>query len=177
VSRPATRITGTHHQVSAAVSALPVTVIAELLGLPAADRELFRSWTDRLFASDMADPNDPELARKIDESTADMVTYLGEHCADRRALPREDLISRLAAVEADGERLTDEDMVNFSIVVLIAGHITTTALLGNTVLCLDEHPEVWARLQSSRPAMYRSPSDDPDRIPAPAQCASAVRVR
>jgi cytochrome P450 len=77
VSRPATRVSGTHHQVSAAVSALPVTVIAELLGLPAADRELFRSWTDRLFASDMADPNDPELARKIDESTADMVTYLG----------------------------------------------------------------------------------------------------
>jgi cytochrome P450 len=101
----------------------------------------------------------------------------GEHCADRRALSREDLISRLAAVEADGERLTDEEMVNFSIVLLIAGDITTTALLGNTVLCLDEHPEVWAQLQSSRPAMYRSPSDDPDRIPAPAQCASAVRVR
>jgi hypothetical protein len=50
-------------------------------------------------------------------------------------------------------------------------------LLGNTVLCLDEHPEVRAQLQSSRPAMYRSPSDEPDRIPAPAQCASAVRVR
>ena len=113
--------------VSALAYPLPVTVIAELLGLPAADRELFRSWADRLFASDMADPNDPELARKIDESTADMVAHLGEHCADRRALPREDLISRLAAVEANGERLTDEEVVNFSIVLLIAGHITSSA--------------------------------------------------
>ena len=136
--------------VSALAYPLPVTVIAELLGLPATDRELFRSWADRLFASDMADPNDPELARKIDEGTADMVAYLHEHCTDRRTHPRGDLISRLAAVEADGERLTDEEVVNFSIVLLIAGHITTTALLGNTVLCLDEHPEVWAQLQADR---------------------------
>jgi hypothetical protein len=55
VSRPATRITRTRHQVPAAVGALPVTVIAELLGLPAADRELFRSRADRLFASEMAE--------------------------------------------------------------------------------------------------------------------------
>ncbi|MGH3975121.1 MAG: hypothetical protein ACRDS9_17600, partial [Pseudonocardiaceae bacterium] len=45
---------------------LPVIVIAELLGLPTSDRELFRSWADRLFEQDTADPNDPELARKID---------------------------------------------------------------------------------------------------------------
>ena len=136
--------------VSSLAYPLPVTVIAELLGLPASDRELFRSWADRLFASDMVDPNDPELARKIDESTADMVAYLGEHCTERRAHPREDLISRLATVEADGERLTDEEVVNFSIVLLLAGHITTTALLGNTVLCLDEHPELWAQLRADR---------------------------
>ncbi len=121
-----------------------------LLGLPASDRELFRSWADRLFDRDMADPNDPELARKVDDATADMVAYLGEYCADRRARPREDLISRLSAVEADGERLTDEEVVNFSVVLLIAGHITTTALLGNTVLCVDEHPDVWAELRADR---------------------------
>ncbi|MGH3985465.1 MAG: cytochrome P450 [Pseudonocardiaceae bacterium] len=129
---------------------LPVTVIAELLGLPTSDRELFRSWADRLFEQDTADPNDPELARKIDEATADMLAYLGEHCADRRAHPQDDLISRLAAVEADGERLSDEEVVNFSVVLLLAGHITTTALLGNIVLCVDEHPDVWAELHAGR---------------------------
>lgn len=136
--------------VSALAYPLPVTVIAELLGLPISDRELFRSWADKLFDQDTADPNDPELARKVDEGTADMVAYLGEHCADRRARPRNDLISRLAEVEADGERLSDVEVVNFSIVLLIAGHITTTALLGNTMLCVDEHPEVWAQLHADR---------------------------
>jgi cytochrome P450 len=129
---------------------LPVTVIAELLGLPTSDRELFRSWADRLFEQDTEDPNDPELARKIDDATADMLAYLGEHCADRRVHPQDDLISRLAAVETDGERLSDEEVVNFSVVLLLAGHITTTALLGNTVLCVDEHPDVWAQLHADR---------------------------
>ncbi|MDT7597686.1 MAG: hypothetical protein QOJ06_3232 [Pseudonocardiales bacterium] len=136
--------------VSALAYPLPVTVIAELLGLPISDRELFRSWADKLFDQDIADPNDPELARKVDEGTADMVAYLGEHCADRRARPRNDLISKLTQVEVNGERLSDVEVVNFSIVLLIAGHITTTALLGNTVLCIDEHPEVWAQLHADR---------------------------
>lgn len=129
---------------------LPVTVIAELLGLPVSDRDLFRSWADRLFERENADPNDPDLAQQIDDTTADMLAYLHEHCRDRRTHPREDLISKLAGVEAEGERLTDEEVVNFSFVLLIAGHITTTALLGNTVLCLDEHPDVLAELRADR---------------------------
>ncbi|MDT7712023.1 MAG: hypothetical protein QOG46_712, partial [Pseudonocardiales bacterium] len=51
---------------------------------------------------------------------------------------------------ADGERLTDTEVVNFSLVLLLAGHITTTALLGNTVLCLNEHPEALAALHADR---------------------------
>jgi cytochrome P450 len=136
--------------VSALAYPLPVTVIAELLGLPISDRELFRAWADRLFNRDIADPNDPKLAREIDEATADMLAYLREHCSDRRANPRHDLISRLATVEADGERLSDDEVVNFSMVLLMAGHITTTALLGNTMLCMDEHPEVWAQIRADR---------------------------
>jgi cytochrome P450 len=137
--------------ISALAYPLPVTVIAELLGLPASDRELFRTWADKLFtAFDGADPNDPELAQKLDEATADMLAYLHEHCVSRRAHPREDLISRLTTVEADGQRLTDDEVVNFSGLLLIAGHITTTALLGNTVLCLDEHPKVTAELHADR---------------------------
>jgi cytochrome P450 len=129
---------------------LPVTVIAELLGLPASDRGLFRAWADRLFDQENLDPNDPDLAQKIDDATSEMLAYLREHCQQRRSHPREDLISKLATVEADGARLTDEEVVNFSLVLLIAGHITTTALLGNTVLCLDECPAVLAELHADR---------------------------
>ena len=146
----ATGGSGEFDLVSALAYPLPVIVIAELLGLPIADRELFRTWADRLFDRDVADPNDPELARKIDDATADMLAYLSEHCADRRANPRQDLISRLASVEAGGEHLSDQEVVNFSIVLLMAGHISTTALLSNTVLCVDEHPEVWAQLRVNR---------------------------
>ncbi|HSL06903.1 MAG TPA: cytochrome P450, partial [Pseudonocardiaceae bacterium] len=159
--------------VSALAYPLPVTVIAELLGLPVSDRELFRTWADKLFTLDVVDPNDPELARKLDEATADMLAYLHEHCVDRRAHPREDLISRLVTVEADGQRLTDEEVVNFSVVLLLAGHVTTTALLGNTVLCLDAHPEVWAELHADRSLVeatleevlrYRSPFTQVARV-------------
>ena len=152
--------------VSALAYPLPVTVIAELLGLPVSDRELFRTWADKLFTLDVVDPNDPEFAQKLDEATADMLAYLHEHCVDRRDHPRDDLISRLVTVEADGQRLTDEEVVNFSLVLLLAGHVTTTALLGNTVLCLDAHPEVWAELHADRSLVeatlqevlrYRSP--------------------
>jgi cytochrome P450 len=136
--------------VTAVAYPLPVTVIAELLGLPACDRELFQTWADKLLTLDVADPNDPQLAQKFDEATVDLFAYLHEHCVDRRSHPQQDLISRLATVEADGQRLTDEEVVNFSSVLLLAGHITTTALLGNTVLCLDAHPEVWAQLRADR---------------------------
>ncbi len=160
--------------VAALAYPLPVTVIAELLGLPTADRELFRTWADKLLtALDVVDPNDPQLARKIDEATAELLAYLHEHCTDRRAHPRKDLISRLATVEADGQRLTDEEVVNFSFVLLLAGHITTTALLGNTMLCLDAHPQVWAQLHADRSLVeatleevlrYRTPFTQVSRV-------------
>ncbi|MGH3973327.1 MAG: cytochrome P450 [Pseudonocardiaceae bacterium] len=159
--------------VAALAYPLPVTVIAELLGLPLCDRELFRTWADKLLTLDVDDPNDPELGRKLDEATAELLAYLYEHCADRRAHPREDLISRLATVEADGERLSDEEVVNFSLVLLLAGHITTTALLGNTMLCLDAHPEVWPKLRADRSLVeatieevlrYRSPFTQVARV-------------
>ncbi|MGH4006951.1 MAG: cytochrome P450 [Pseudonocardiaceae bacterium] len=159
--------------VSALAYPLPVIVIAELLGLPTSDRELFRTWADKLLTLDVVDPNDPELTRKLDEAAAELLAYLQEHCQERRDHPREDLISRLATVEADGQRLTDEEVVNFSLVLLLAGHITTTALLGNTVLCMDAHPEVWAELHADRSLVptaleevlrYRSPFTQLGRV-------------
>jgi cytochrome P450 len=137
--------------VAALAYPLPVTVIAELLGLPITDRELFRTWADQLLSTlDVANPYDPQLVQRIDEATVELLAYLHAHCIDRRTHPRADLISRLATVEANGERLTDEEVVNFSFVLLIAGHITTTALLGNTILCLDARPQLWAQLHADR---------------------------
>jgi cytochrome P450 len=82
--------------------------------------------------------------------TQHFVDYLGEHAAERRRAPREDLLSKLVQAEVDGERLADAEVVNFAMILLIAGHITTTMLLGNTVLCLDSNPEQAARVRADR---------------------------
>jgi cytochrome P450 len=135
---------------------LPVIVIAELLGVPASDRDLFRQWADVLVSNDMeftAKDEDGAQARRFEEQAAafrPMADYLLSHLNERRARPREDLLTRLVQAEVDGERLTDGQLVNFAALLLLAGHVTTTMLLTNTVLCLDEHPEPAARVRADR---------------------------
>jgi cytochrome P450 len=126
---------------------LPVIVIAELLGIPADDRPVFRRWADALFEQTNVDPDESleELAREGVKTVAptlrEMNAYLLDYIRSRRADPGEDLTSRLLGAEVDGRRLDDEEIVGFIGLLLLAGHITTTATLGNTVLSFDEHPD------------------------------------
>ncbi|WP_211588890.1 cytochrome P450 [Allorhizocola rhizosphaerae] len=136
---------------------LPVIVIAELIGVPVADRELFRRWADELFSQDLPDtvlPDEAELQQR-GARLREMLDYLLAHIASRRAQPAGDLTTTLIAAEVDGERLTDREMVGFVALLLIAGHITTTTLLTNTIMCLDENPSAALALRA-----------DPARIPA-----------
>ncbi|GAA2757725.1 cytochrome P450 [Actinopolymorpha rutila] len=135
---------------------LPVIVIAELLGVPSSDRHLFKQWVDGAFSSSeqfsLVEPSEQQQ-RAMDrafEQLHHLTDYLGEHAAERRRCPREDLLTKLVEAEVDGERLSDAAVVNFANVLLIAGHITTTMLLGNTVLCLDAHPDVAGRVRADR---------------------------
>ncbi|MDX2918167.1 MULTISPECIES: cytochrome P450 [Streptomyces] len=135
---------------------LPVIVIAELLGVPASDRDKFRDWGTALMEStqefSFVDRTE-EQSRRLQEAmqqVGKLSDYLREHVLDRRKNPRDDLITKLVQAEVDGERLTDNEVVNFSNVLLIAGHITTTMLLGNSILCLDSHPEWLARVRADR---------------------------
>ncbi len=135
---------------------LPVTVIAELLGVPAADRELFRRWADALLWRD----TEISLTKPAEQRRAElratlgpwreMTAYLAAHAAERRRRPRADLLTRLVEAEVDGERLPDAHVVDFAILLLLAGHVTTTMLLGNTVLCLDAYPEAQEKVRADR---------------------------
>jgi cytochrome P450 len=135
---------------------LPVIVIAELLGVPSSDRALFKQWADALFQRDAK----ISLAKSAAEQQVDMEAtlkpwkemsgYLAAHAAERKRQPRADLLTRLVEAEVDGERLPDDQVVNFAIILLLAGHITTTMLLGNTVLCLDAFPEQQDRVRADR---------------------------
>jgi erythromycin 12 hydroxylase len=134
---------------------LPVTVIAEMLGLPAADRPRFRAWADGLFSLQVDDPKEAMADPTIRDTMAEITGYLGDWCRTRRDDPADDLISALVTTEVEGRRLDDEEAANFSMLLLFAGHITTTLLLGNAVRVLDEHPGSWEALRA-----------DPATIPA-----------
>jgi cytochrome P450 len=138
---------------------LPVIVIADLLGVPAADRELFKKWADgltgttaELSLTNMSEEQRKEFRSQLDV-TREMQDYLRVHAAERRSRPREDLLTKLVQAEVDGERLSDNEVVNFAGLLLLAGHITTTLLLGNTVLCLDAHPEQARQVRADRAAV------------------------
>ncbi|MHA6799764.1 cytochrome P450 [Bounagaea algeriensis] len=132
---------------------LPVIVIAEMLGIPTSDRPLFRKWADTLLSQQMGEASQEQIEHvltQVEPTMREMNEYLLAHIRARRADPGEDLTSKLTVAEADGRVLTDEEIIGFAGLLLIAGHITTTALLGNSIQLLDEHPEIGEHLQADR---------------------------
>ncbi|MDI1480321.1 cytochrome P450 [Polyangium sp. y55x31] len=135
---------------------LPVIVIAELLGVPSSDRDMFKQWVDKMLESstqfslvNRTEEQDRQVKVALEQSKL-LLDYLGKHAAERRRKPREDLLTKLVEAEVDGDRLTETEVANFANILLIAGHITTTMLLGNTVLCLDAYAEEGAKVRADR---------------------------
>jgi cytochrome P450 len=143
---------------------LPVIMIAEMLGIPAEDRDRFKHWSDEVVAS-----ADTFLGGAVDADRRthdEMAEYFRGVIAHRRQHPGNDLISSLLAAEVDGQRLSEREVFDFCWLLLVAGNETTTNLIGNAVLTLLEHPDDLARLRQDRslvpPALeevlrYRSP--------------------
>ena len=126
---------------------LPVAVICELLGVPAADRRQFRAWS--AAAARLLDGELPEdaLAQGV-EAVAGFVAYFGELLGDRRRHPAGDLLSALVAAEEAGDRLTLEELQATVVLLFVAGHETTVNLIGNGVLALLRHPDQLRRLRA-----------------------------
>lgn len=135
---------------------LPVIVIAELLGVPSSDRHLFKQWVGGMLeqSGEFSLTNPSEEQQRESEQAMEQIQhlsdYITDHARERRQQPREDLLTNLVQAEVDGAKLTDTEVANFANILLIAGHITTTMLLGNTVLCLDAHPEARAAVREDR---------------------------
>ncbi|MET7755298.1 cytochrome P450 [Streptomyces sp. NPDC005389] len=121
---------------------LPITVICELLGVPAADRDTFRRWSTELVT-----PTGEEV---FSRSMVDFGAYLDELIEDKRAAgPADDLLSGLIASRAeDGDRLSGPELRAMAYLLLIAGHETTVNLIGNTVRNLLTHPDQLAALRA-----------------------------
>jgi erythromycin 12 hydroxylase len=154
---------------------LPVTVIAEMLGLPAADHDTFRGWADRLFSMQVDDPTDPELGARVAAAMTDIREYLVAAVQERRAAVADgtagdDLITALVTAEVvtDGSPvlLDDEEAANFSLLLLLAGHITTTVLLGNAIRTFHDHPLATDHPMADGRDVWSVLGEDPTLIPA-----------
>jgi len=145
----------------------PVTVIGELLGVPPADRRMFRGLVDE-WATVLELLNPPAVDRADSAATA-IVDYFEKLVAQRRAEPQDDLISALAAAGEDGERgLSDEELIRTAALILAAGFETTTGLLANGLLALTDHPAHLDRLRRE-PELAKSAVDELLRFDSPVQ--------
>ncbi len=133
--------------VSAFAFPLPITVIAELLGVPVADRERFREWSGAMVSPALAAA---EMER-TDALLGAFVEYLLALFSERQREPGGDLVSALVAVEDGGDTLSEEELCSMVALLIVAGHETTVSLIGNATLALLTHPE-------ERAAIERDPS-------------------
>lgn len=122
---------------------LPVTLIAEILGIPPSQMQDFRRWSDALVGSLAADI---DVAR-VGAELAEMFQYFWAVVEDRRQAPRDDLISAIAVATPDGEQLSTTEVVMFCVLLLVAGNETTTNLLGNLQHAFWDHPDQWRLLR------------------------------
>jgi cytochrome P450 len=139
---------------------LPVTVIAEMLGIPHEDRERFKHWSDELVGATHTPGTDPEV---------EMSRYFTHMIELRRQDPQDDLISDLIAAQIDGEHLTMTELLGFCILLLVAGNETTTHLIGNAILCFDEHPGTLEQLRAE-PALIPDALEEVLRYRSPVRC-------
>ncbi|MCM3472111.1 cytochrome P450 [Brevibacillus borstelensis] len=128
---------------------LPVIVIAELLGVPAADRQLFKDWTDRI-AESVEDDSEAAIQKFLadkEKVRRELDDYFMKVTLERRKQPEDDLITKLVQAEVDGEKLTDEEIMEFCILLLGAGNETTTNLITNAVRIFMEEPSLQEKLR------------------------------
>jgi len=152
-------------------SPLPVVIIGEMLGVAVEDRDRFRHWSNesvRLLGDGSRDDR-----RRAWRAMVEMRDWLGAQIADRRASPRDDLLSALVAAEEAGDRLSEAELFGTCLLLLVAGNETTTNLVGNGVIALLRHPEQLERLRRD-PARMPAAIEELVRFDSPVQLTSRM---
>jgi cytochrome P450 len=152
---------------------LPAIVIAELLGVPAEDHRQFKEWASSLVNA-IGEGGPLQRSEAFDVALEALLGYMRGVIAERRKAPRDDLISAMIAAQEQRDALTDSELLSNSLLLLLAGHETTTNLIGNGTLALLRHPEQWQALLADaallEPAIeellrYDSPVQATVRVP------------
>jgi pimeloyl-[acyl-carrier protein] synthase len=145
---------------------LPVSVIAELLGVPRDHREQLKRWSAIIMEFQAVPLPSAAAILRSQAGIVEMRAYLSELLEARRKNPREDLISELLMLELDGDRLAEDELLSTCLTLLVAGHETTTNLIGSAVWLFLKHPEQRARLRA-QPALVASAIEEVLRFESP----------
>lgn len=129
---------------------LPINVISEMLGIPETSREEIKGWSQALAGASMA-KRDPRTERQLDE----FAVYVERLAAEKRRNPQDDLISQLVQLGENGDRLSEQELLSMIMLLIFAGHETTSNLISLGSLALFDHPQQLAQLKA-----------DPSLIPA-----------
>ncbi len=155
-------------------SPLPVTVIAELLGVPEEDRGPLKRWSDDLTA--LLDPfHAPGGLAGAQRAFQGAQRSFAKLFAERRRAPRDDLLSALVSAEERGDVLSEAELLSVCMLILGAGHETTTNLLGNAMLALLAHPQERERLDAD-PSLIKTAVEELLRFDSPVQATDRVAL-
>ena len=151
---------------------LPVTVIAEMLGVPAEDMDRFEGWSNdiALIVEPILTPAQVEGVRR---ATEDLFAYFETIVEARQREPRDDIVSALLAAEEEGDKLTREELLSTMLLILVAGNETTRNLIGNGMLALLRHADQVQRLRDE-PCLLEPAVDELLRYDSPVQLDGRV---
>lgn len=152
---------------------VPTIVIAEIMGIPVERQEDFKQWSamsaEAIFSPD---PSAQAIAAAA-EGNRLMSEFFLEQIVDRRAAPGKDLISQLVQSQIDGDRLSDDEIVSQCNLLLAAGNLTTTDMIGNGIRALLEHPEQLEKLRAD-PALIEATVEEVLRYDSPVLNSSRI---
>jgi cytochrome P450 len=147
-------------------AALPVQVIAEILGVPPPDRYLIRKWTDHILRfQGVNKPSEADLSRAQD-ALMEMRAYIKSMINERRRQPRGDLMGKFVAAESEGQRLSEAELINTCVTLFTAGHETTLSLISNTIYTLLANSDQYQLLRHD-PGLLESAIEESLRYESP----------
>ena len=154
-------------------SPLPIGVIAEILGVPPSDRHHFGTWADDLLAfQGVNKPSEADLSR-AQKAIMEMRPYIAGMIEERRRKPSQDLMSKFVAAEANGERISETELISTVVTLFVAGHETTVSLISNSILSLLSNPSQ-VELLRQNPGLLASAIEESLRFESPVSRQSRI---
>ena len=152
---------------------LPATVIAELLGIPTDDQDLFRQWADAIVSIEVDINSNRDSLGRLNQTINEMDVYFGKLIEKKKKMSQDDLISHIIKAEVEGHSLSEKEILSFCALLLNAGHITTVNLIGNLIFSLLQYPQQFKLLQQN-PKLNKYAIEETLRYRSPVQIVARI---